>query len=130
TKGKMVPTGMHRPSERDAKRLEKMRIPPAWTNVFISNNPNAPLQATGLDSKGRRQSLYSAKHTERAAAEKFERLKAFRKELPRIRAEMAKDMAGTTPKETEPSSALFLIERTGMRIGGEGDTRAEKKAYG
>jgi DNA topoisomerase-1 len=39
-------------------RVGALRIPPAWTDVWISTAPNAHLRATGLDAKGRRQYLY------------------------------------------------------------------------
>jgi DNA topoisomerase-1 len=39
-------------------RIAALKIPPAWTDVWIAAAPNAHLQATGLDAKGRRQYLY------------------------------------------------------------------------
>src|SRR5205807_2776529 len=39
-------------------RIDQLRIPPAWRDVWISPRPRAKLQATGTDSAGRRQYLY------------------------------------------------------------------------
>jgi len=40
------------------ERIETLAIPPAWKDVWISPRANAKLQATGVDSAGRRQYLY------------------------------------------------------------------------
>ena len=39
------------------RRIEGLRIPPAWTDVWISDRRDPQLQATGLDAPGRRQSV-------------------------------------------------------------------------
>lgn len=113
----------------DARRAA-LKIPPAWTDVKINTDPNADLQATGTDSKGRTQYRYSAEHSETAAAEKFARLKEFSKELPSIREKVAADLKDGTPEQKEAAAVLTLIDRTGFRIGSERETGAEKDAYG
>jgi DNA topoisomerase I len=40
------------------ERIDRLVIPPAWKDVWISPNPRANLQATGVDRAGRRQYLY------------------------------------------------------------------------
>jgi DNA topoisomerase I len=67
-------------------RVQALRIPPAWTRVWIAASPNAHLQATGLDSKGRRQYLYHPLWRQRRDLEKFEDMLEFAGKLPRIRA--------------------------------------------
>lgn len=37
-------------------RIRSMALPPAWENVWISPKPNSHLQATGIDTKNRKQS--------------------------------------------------------------------------
>ena len=39
-------------------RISNLVFPPAWENVWISPYENGHLQATGIDSKGRKQYLY------------------------------------------------------------------------
>ena len=39
-------------------RIQALRIPPAWADVWISPDPLGHIQATGTDSKGRLQYLY------------------------------------------------------------------------
>ena len=38
--------------------IESLVIPPGWREVWISPNPQAKLQATGVDRAGRTQYLY------------------------------------------------------------------------
>src|SRR5690349_11983791 len=40
------------------ERIEKMVIPPAWENVWISPKSNTHLQATGIDNRKRKQYIY------------------------------------------------------------------------
>jgi DNA topoisomerase IB len=47
-----------RPEAPDLDRIERLAIPPAWTEVWICPHANGHLQATGVDAAGRRQYLY------------------------------------------------------------------------
>lgn len=117
----------------DAERIKALRIPPAWTDVHLSENPKAALQAMGTDAKGRTQYLYSAEHSAKASAEKFERLKSFHSELPKLREAVLKDLergSSATPEEREAAAIVYLIDKTAFRIGSDSDTGADKKAYG
>ncbi len=72
----------------DAETLERIRalaIPPAWTDVWIAAIPNAHLQATGVDAKGRRQYLYHPLWRRRRDEEKFGDMLAFAERLPVLR---------------------------------------------
>ena len=40
------------------ERIEKLAIPPAWKNVWISPSGRGKLQATGYDKAGRKQYIY------------------------------------------------------------------------
>lgn len=67
-------------------RVGALRIPPAWTDVWISTAANAHLQATGLDAKGRRQYLYHPLWRLRRDEEKFDDMLEFAERLPDLRA--------------------------------------------
>jgi DNA topoisomerase I len=67
------------------ERVRVLRIPPAWTDVWIASESNAHLQATGLDAKGRRQYLYHPLWRSRRDEEKFDDMLAFARQLPTIR---------------------------------------------
>ena len=67
-------------------RVRALRIPPAWTDVWIAASPSAHLQATGLDSKRRRQYLNHPLWRVRRDQEKYDDMLEFADKLPRIRA--------------------------------------------
>src|SRR5438067_9431560 len=69
-------------------RIESLVIPPAWRDVWISPRPGANLQATGLDSAGRRQYLYHPEFRARQEQAKFDKLIRFAEKLPDLRLAM------------------------------------------
>lgn len=105
-------------------------IPPAWREVVVATDPDADLLVKGIDAKGRTQSVYSDNHTMRAAAAKFARVNELRAKQDEIDDEIARDLTSTDKATREAAAALRLIRATGLRPGGEGDTGAEKQAYG
>ena len=52
-----------RVTNEDLKRIYDLKIPPAWTDVFINPATNGKLQAIGKDAAGRWQYLYHESHT-------------------------------------------------------------------
>src|SRR6266550_1675794 len=70
-------------------RIEALRIPPAWREVRISPRATAKLQATGIDSAGRRQHLYHADFRAQREREKFDKLTRFASRLPDLRTTMS-----------------------------------------
>ena len=100
-------------------------IPPAWTDVHIADDERASLQATGRDSKGRLQSIYSREHTEGQAAAKFDRIHALDAHLDKLDAALDRD-AG----HDDDAGALLLIRKLGMRPGSDRDTGADAQAHG
>jgi DNA topoisomerase I len=120
--------GMHRLDDAERDKLKSERnlvIPPAWKNVQVSDDPKAELQALGHDSKGRRQYLYSAEHTANQAAAKFERIKAFHDDVPKLDEALAKDA-----KDHDDAAAVLLMRKMGMRPGSDDDTGADVQAHG
>lgn len=71
------------------ERIDALRIPPAWRDVWISPRAGAKLQATGIDSAGRRQYLYHPDYREQQEREKYDRLIRFAERLPDLRQAMA-----------------------------------------
>lgn len=101
------------------------RIPPGWTNVWITTDIKSRIQATGQDSKGRRVYLYSAEYMGRAQAAKFSRLKAFGKVYPSLIKKVGRDK-----KTSDEALVLYLIAKTGFRVGSNKETLAAVKAFG
>ena len=80
---------------RDQKTIErcnKLVLPPAWEDVWISTNANSNLQATGKDVKGRLQYRYHDNWTKARSAEKFDGMTSFAKMLPVIRKKVDADL--------------------------------------
>jgi DNA topoisomerase IB len=89
------------------ERVRALRIPPAWTHVWIASSPNAHLQATGLDSNGRRQYLYHPLWRQRRDLEKFDDMLEFAGKLPRIRATTS-SFLGARHDERDRTLALAI----------------------
>lgn len=119
-------------SPAEMARLHELKVPPAWTEIKFNPEPNAALILTGKDSKGRTQYRYSAAHSEKAAAEKFARLKDFNQVASKIAQKAGNDMFDESlPQKTRDSAAVIkLISETGFRVGSDTDTGAEVKAHG
>ena len=79
--------------KRELKRIEDMRIPPAWTDVWICEEKNGHLQATGIDAKKRTQYIYHSIWTQLRSEAKFDKMASFGKILPRIRDKYFEDIA-------------------------------------
>jgi DNA topoisomerase-1 len=112
------------------ERIAALAIPPAWTEVWISPNPHARLQATGVDSAGRKQYLYSAAFRAAQDREKYERLLAFAKALPRLRRRMSAHLR-TDPFEPDWTCAVAtgVINKAWFRVGSDRHARSSR-TYG
>jgi DNA topoisomerase-1 len=111
----------------DAETLERIRalvIPPAWTDVWICPDPSGHIQAAGTDAAGRRQYLYHADWRVRRDAQKFERMVAFARALPRIRERVGADLAlRGLPRARALACAVRLLDNAFFRVGSEAYTR-------
>jgi len=76
-------------SAAERKRIESLKIPPAWTDVAINPRPAGALQVVGKDAAGRWQYLYHENHTRRQDAKKFRRIVSFAEALPKMRKTVA-----------------------------------------
>ena len=71
--------------ERVLRRIEDLKVPPAWDEARVARSPSAKVQAVGYDSAGRVQYVYHAKYRERKEREKFDRILHFAQNLSRMR---------------------------------------------
>ncbi len=111
-------------------RIKALVIPPAWQDVWICPSPRGHIQATGRDERGRKQYLYHQDWREVRDATKYARLAAFGACLPRIRHQVADDLAQSgLPHDKVMAVIMTLLDRTRIRIGNEAYTR-ENKSYG
>lgn len=65
--------------------FKSLMIPPAWTEVEISQKKSAELLVTGRDDKGRKQYLYHPDYIEQQNQQKFERIIKFADKLETMR---------------------------------------------
>src|SRR5438132_13999401 len=82
---KYKPVNGKKLSTADLTRIQKLRVPPAWTDVAINPSPNGKLQVVGRDAAGRWQYLYHESHTKAQENRKYRRLIHFMEDLPRMR---------------------------------------------
>src|SRR5262245_9056627 len=58
--------------QRTLKRIAKLAIPPAWTDVWICASGEGHIQATGRDARNRKQYRYHAAWTRTRDGVKYE----------------------------------------------------------
>jgi DNA topoisomerase-1 len=108
-------------------RFNRLVIPPAYTNVWISPYDNGHLQFTGTDAAGRKQYRYHADWNKIRNQSKYHRLQTFASHLPDIRKQVDKDLARhNLDHEKVVALVVRLMELTSIRVGNE----SYKKLYG
>ena len=114
---------LRRPAE--LKRIARLAIPPAWTDVWICPDPRGHVQATGRDARGRKQYRYHPEWRVGRDETKFDRMLDFAAALPKIRARTAADLAqpGLT-RDKVLATVVQLLERSAIRVGNEEYARA------
>ena len=118
---------------RDAGTLQRVRslaIPPAYRDVWICLLPEGHLQATGRDARGRKQYRYHPRWREVRDGEKFSRIQAFGKALPRLRRRLRADLKlRGFPRAKVVAIVVAVMADTLVRIGNAGYAR-QNKSYG
>jgi DNA topoisomerase I len=112
-KGKAIPV-----TEREARRIDGLVIPPAWREVRISADPRTHIQAVGRDEAGRRQYIYHEEWEAVRSAEKADRLRRLIAALPRIRRTIAHDLHHFDDRRVLATAAR-LVDRLSFRAGHE-----------
>jgi DNA topoisomerase-1 len=111
-------------------RIKRLVIPPAWTDVWISPNEKGHIQATGRDTRGRKQYRYHAHWRQQRDENKFDRMVAFARALPRIRRRVKRDLARRgMPREKILATVVRLLEATLIRVGNDEYAR-QNDSYG
>jgi DNA topoisomerase-1 len=109
------------PADRaERSRIADLAIPPAWTDVWIAEAPNAHILAVGVDAAGRRQYLYHPVWREKQDAEKFLRMTALAAALPGARRSVLRDLElDALPRERVLAAAFRTLDLGAIRIGSE-----------
>ncbi|HEY4784061.1 MAG TPA: DNA topoisomerase IB [Chthoniobacterales bacterium] len=114
----------------ELKLIRSLVIPPAWQRVWICPRANGHLQATGIDAKGRKQYKYHPSWRAVRDEAKFEKLLSFAEALPKIRAQVDKDMRRPNlTREKVLATVVRLLEVSLIRIGNE-EYAKENRSFG
>jgi DNA topoisomerase-1 len=98
--------------------IESLVIPPAWEDVWISQERRGHILATGQDAAGRKQYIYHPLWEEMRDEVKFDRLAPFGRGLTRLRKRLHSDLRGNgldRPKVV--ALAVTVLDRTLVRVG-------------
>lgn len=102
------------------KRIHGLAIPPAWSQVWISADPNGHIQAVGRDARGRKQYRYHSPWRQTRDSTKYHRLISFGESLPKIRARVARDLGSEElHRDKVLATIVRLLEETSIRVGNE-----------
>lgn len=112
------------------QRIKNLHIPPAYTQVVISDNPKDKIQAYGYDKKGRKQIRYAPWFLERQRQKKFARVMAMEETVRAVEADVAKTLRLSRPtKEVMVCMIVRLMMLCNFRIGSRSHVR-KHKTYG
>jgi DNA topoisomerase-1 len=125
-----LPDGSAVQDEKTLARIRKLRIPPAWKEVRIARSDSAPLQAVGVDKKGRTQYLYHLRFRAQREEAKFRRVVEFGESLPELRRRVRGDLKGDALDRQRVIAAMVrLIDQGFFRVGNDKSAKSES-TYG
>ncbi len=128
--GYFTPDGQRITEREEIERLNKIGMPPAYERCWFCPHPDGHLQAIGYDAKGRKQYRYHPDFRAEKESQKYERLAAFGRALPKLRQKVEEDITGKpTSYEAVLAAIVRLIETTHMRVGNE-EYAKENKSFG
>jgi len=112
------------------KRLNKLAIPPAWTDVWICPDPNGHIQATARDARGRKQYRYHSSYREARDRSKFRHMLEFSEILPLLRERVERDLrAEDLTRNQLLATVIRLLDKTLIRVGNDEYAR-ENRSFG
>jgi DNA topoisomerase-1 len=105
-------------SKEDQDRINKLGIAPAYENVWVSEDKESKIQATGIDAKGRKQYRYLTSFILKKQKMKFLRLFMFIKALPRLNKQLNIHKNEPNFSKFKVMSVIFeVIKKLHMRVG-------------
>lgn len=117
-------------SQKAANRIISLAIPPAWTNVEISNSPTNYIQAIGQDAKGRKQYIYHPEWVKKNQERKFDQMILFGERLPTLRQIVRSHMQESSLSQNRViATVVWLLEHTFIRVGNVAYAK-ENESYG
>jgi DNA topoisomerase-1 len=121
------PEGDRITDREEIDRLNKIALPPAYSDAWYCPNANGHLLATGIDAKGRKQYRYNPHFRTQQESEKFDGCGSFGLLLPRVRKRVAKDLAQRKlNRDRAIASVVRLLDLGAIRVGNESYAKTNK----
>lgn len=114
----------------DRERIDALKIPPAWTDVWINSAAGGSVQAIGKDAAGRLQSLYHENHVRKQETKKFQRLIKFAEALPKMRSTILSHLRQKELGKERVLAAILRILSTCFLRPGSQVYASENGSYG
>lgn len=121
------PKGKRITHRDEIDRLNRVALPPAYTDAWFCPKDCGHLLATGIDARGRKQYRYNPEFRIAQEAEKFDGCAAFGRVLPKVRKRVAKDLAKRAlSRERVVASVVRLLDLGAIRVGNESYAKSNK----
>jgi len=121
------PKGQRITDRDEIDRLNRIALPPAYTDAWFCPKDCGHLLATGIDARGRKQYRYNPEFRTKQEAEKFDGCAEFGRLLPKVRKQVAKDLSRRTlSRERVVGSVVRLLDLGAIRVGNESYAKANK----
>ena len=125
-----APNGARIRDAEKRRRLNKLAIPPAWTDVWICPDPDGHIQATARDARGRKQYRYHASYREARDRSKFRHMLEFSEVLPQLRSRIERDLkSDELTRDQVLATVIRLLDKTLIRVGNDEYAR-ENHSFG
>jgi DNA topoisomerase-1 len=122
-----APDGERIRAVQDRRRIDRLAIPPAWTEVWICPDPDGHIQATARDASGRKQYRYHLSYREARDKSKFRRMLEFSEALPRLRERIEHDLrSDSLGRRQLLATVVRLLDKTLIRVGNDEYARANR----
>jgi DNA topoisomerase-1 len=109
-----------KPTRAELERIASLKIPPAWTDVYINPAAQGSVQALGKDAAGRWQYLYHEKYVRLRERKKLMRLLKFAQKLPALRKTVASHLRlPDLPRERVMAAILRILSASFIRPGSQ-----------
>ena len=120
-----------RVTDRDTiERLNALALPPAYEDAWFCKDENGHLQATGKDSRGRKQYRYHPAFRARRDKKKYSGTLEFGAALPKLRKKVAADLRKRSLSRDAVLAAIVRLLDVGfLRVGNEQYAR-DNKSFG
>mgnify|MGYP001618248729 CR=1 FL=1 len=116
--------------DEEVDRLNRIGLPPAYTDAWFSPHANGHIQAVGWDEKGRKQYRYHPDFRSKRDASKFDLTGEFGAALPKLRKRVAADLRKRAmSKDRAVAAVIRLLDIGHIRVGNEAYTK-DNKSFG